>query len=183
MASPGAGKTSLIVRTIRSLAEELPVGVIEGDLASTVDAEIVAAEGAPVIQINTGGSCHLDARMIAGALPDLPLEKLRILIIENVGNLICTAGYDLGEHARMLIASVPEGDDKPFKYPSMFHKVELVVLNKTDLKPYVKFDLERFRNAVKAINEQVRIIEVSCQTGEGIPLWLQWLRERAQRDG
>ncbi|MDP2920268.1 MAG: hydrogenase nickel incorporation protein HypB [Dehalococcoidia bacterium] len=178
MASPGAGKTSLVLQTIKTLRSKLKVGVIEGDIASTVDAELVGKEGVPVVQINTGGECHLDANMIQNALNNLPLKSIELLLIENVGNLVCPAEFNLGEHMKALVASVPEGDDKPFKYPLMFTTVDAVIINKTDLLPYVKFNLEAFTKAIKAINAKVEIFPVSCTTGEGVQKWAEWLFAR-----
>ena len=180
MSSPGAGKTSLILKTIRELKGKARIGVIEGDVASSVDAETVAREQVPVIQINTGGGCHLDANMVGNALGNLPLKAMDILFIENVGNLICPASFALGEHRRVIISSVPEGDDKPIKYPVIFHDADLVLLNKNDLMPYVKFNLAAFYEAVRNINEHLRIIPVSCTTGEGISEWLDWLTSQKQ---
>jgi len=176
MASPGAGKTSIIMSTIKALNGEYGIGVIEGDIASSVDAEKVSREGIPAVQINTGGGCHLDANMISDSLPDLPLDKLDFIFIENVGNLICPASYALGDRRRIIIASIPEGDDKPIKYPIMFHDADLIVLNKVDLAPYVNFDRAAFRQAIKNLNDKTPIIEVSCTTGEGLDEWLTWLK-------
>lgn len=176
MASPGAGKTSLIMSTIKALKGEYGIGVIEGDIASSVDAEKVSREGIPAVQINTGGGCHLDANMVSNALPDLPLDKLDFIFIENVGNLICPASYALGDRRRIIIASIPEGDDKPVKYPIIFHDADIVVLNKIDLAPYVGFDRDAFKKSIKGINDQLRIIEVSCTTGQGIDEWAGWLK-------
>jgi hydrogenase nickel incorporation protein HypB len=175
MASPGAGKTSLVLQTIKALRDKVKVGVIEGDISSSIDAQTVGKEGVPVVQINTGGECHLDANMIQHALDNLPLD-IDLLLIENVGNLVCPAEFNLGEHRKILVASVPEGDDKPFKYPLMFTTADAVVLNKTDLLPYVKFNVGSFTKAVKGINAKVKIFPVSCTTGEGIPAWAQWLK-------
>ena len=175
MSSPGAGKTSLILATIGRLREKVKIGVIEGDVSSSRDAEIVSKEGVPVVQINTGGECHLDANMTQSALSNLPLEGIDLLIIENVGNLICPAEFALGEHKKVLISSTPEGDDKPFKYPLMFHEVDAVLINKIDLLPYLKFDVDAFSQAVKGINGKVEIFPVSCVTGEGIEQWVSWL--------
>jgi len=174
-ASPGAGKTSLILETIRKLKAKTKIGVVEGDVSSTVDAETVGKEGIPVIQINTGGTCHLDATMLSNAFDNLPLQEIELLFIENVGNLICPASFALGEDRNVLIASVPEGDDKPYKYPVMFSKAHLVVLNKIDLLPHVDFDLQAFTTAVTGLNEGVQIFEVSCKTGQGIERWISWL--------
>lgn len=175
MSSPGAGKTSLILETIKRLKGKTKIGVIEGDVSSSVDAEVVSKEGVPVVQINTGGECHLDANMMSSALSNMPLPDIRLLFIENVGNLICPAEFALGEHKKVLISSTPEGDDKPFKYPLMFHKVDALLLNKTDLLPYLKFDTEAFSRTVKGINSKVEIFQVSCTTGQGIQEWVSWL--------
>jgi len=175
MSSPGAGKTSLILATIGRLKGKVKIGVIEGDVSSSRDAETVSKEGVPVIQINTGGECHLDANMTQSALSNLPLQDIELLIIENVGNLICTAEFALGEHKKVLVSSTPEGDDKPFKYPLMFHEVDAVLINKIDLLPYLKFDVDTFSQAVKGINGKVEIFPVSCVTGEGIEDWVSWL--------
>ncbi len=175
MASPGAGKTSVILRTIAALRGRLRIAVIEGDVAGRVDADKVAETGAPVVQINTGGGCHLDAPQVQRALGQLPLDKMDLLLIENVGNLICPTGFALGEHLKVMIASVPEGHDKPLKYPGMFTVVDALVLNKTDLLPYLDFNTEAFRTAVRALNAAAPLFEVSCRTGEGIEAWVEWL--------
>ena len=178
MASPGAGKTSLILRSIEALRGELRVGVIEGDIAGHVDADKVGQAGVPVVQINTGGGCHLDAPQVQSALEQLPLDDLDLIFIENVGNLVCPTGFALGEHVNMMIANVPEGHDKPIKYPGMFTVVDALVLNKMDLLPYIDFDREAFHTAVRALNSQAPIFEVSCKTGEGIAAWAEWLMAR-----
>jgi hydrogenase nickel incorporation protein HypB len=175
MASPGAGKTSLIVQTIEALAGRARIGVIEGDVASRVDADTIEALGIPVVQINTGGTCHLDANMVHGALDQLPLKELDLLFIENVGNLICPTDFALGERIKVMISSIPEGDDKPYKYPAMFAAVDAIVVNKIDLLPYLEFDLEGFRKLVTGLNSDVKVFEVSCKTGEGIEAWADWL--------
>ena len=175
MASPGAGKTSLIVQTIGALSERVRIGVIEGDVASRVDADTIEALGIPVVQINTGGTCHLDANMVHGALGELPLDQLDLLFIENVGNLICPTEFALGEALKVMIASVPEGDDKPYKYPGMFAAVDAIVVNKIDILPYVEFDLAGFRQLVTGLNTEVQVFEVSCKSGEGIAAWADWL--------
>jgi len=180
-ASPGAGKTSLILETINRLKADIKIGVVEGDVSSSLDAEMVAKEGVPVVQINTGGTCHLDATMVASAFDSLPLEEIGLLLIENVGNLICPAAFALGEDLNVLISSVPEGDDKPHKYPVMFSKAHLVVLNKIDLLPYVLFDLPAFTEAVRGLNNGVEIFEVSCKTGQGIERWTSWLSNRLNK--
>ncbi len=175
MAAPGAGKTSLILATIAALGGRLRVGVVEGDVAGRVDADRIAATGTPAVQINTGGGCHLDAPQVAGALERLPLDQIDLLFIENVGNLICPTGFDLGEHRKVLIAHVPEGDDKPIKYPGMFIAVDALVLNKTDLAPYVEFSLATFQEAFRALNPRAPLFQLSCKTGEGLDAWVAWL--------
>jgi len=183
-ASPGAGKTSLLMATIRALKNEFRIGVVEGDVSSAIDAETVSKEGIPVVQINTGGACHLDATMLSNALDNLPVQELDVLLIENVGNLICPASFALGEHKNVLVASVPEGHDKPHKYPVMFSKSDAVVLNKIDLLPYVDFNHDKFTAAVTGLRERAIIFPISCKTGEGIDRWVSWIREqiRDERD-
>jgi len=178
MASPGAGKTSLILETIRRLKGRIRIGVIEGDITSSVDAETVGKEGVPVVQINTGGSCHLDANMIRNALDNMTLEDIELLLIENVGNLVCPAEFTIGDHKKVLVSSTPEGHDKPFKYPLMFHTVDVVLLNKVDLMPYLDFDMEIFSQAIKGINEKIEVFPISCTNGQGIEQWLSWLLAR-----
>ena len=176
MASPGAGKTSLIEQALPRLAGRLKVGVIDGDIATSFDADRARAAGAQAsIQINTGGECHLDAVMLHGALEQLDLSTLDLLLVENVGNLVCPADFRLGTHKSVLIASVPEGDDKPYKYPGMYRGVDALVINKVDLLPYLEFDMERFRRGVQALNPDVRTFALSCRTGEGVDAWIQWL--------
>ena len=175
MASPGAGKTSVVLQTIRALKKKTRIGVIEGDIASSIDAETVAKEGVPVVQINTGGECHLESFQIQNALNNLPLPDIDLMLIENVGNLVCPAEFSIGEDLKVLIASVPEGDDKPYKYPLMFNTVDALVLNKIDLLPYVKFNVNAFTKTVKNINAKVEIFKVSCTTGEGVQKWAKWL--------
>ena len=175
MSSPGAGKTSLILKTIEALGERLRIGVIEGDVASRVDADTVEGMGVPVVQINTGGTCHLDANMVRGSFDQLPLDNLDLLLIENVGNLICPTDFALGEALKVMIPSVPEGDDKPYKYPAMFAAVDAIVVNKIDLLPYVEFDLTAFHKLVTGLNPNVRVFEVSCKTGQGMETWAAWL--------
>ncbi|HOQ98864.1 MAG TPA: hydrogenase nickel incorporation protein HypB [Anaerolineae bacterium] len=181
MASPGAGKTSLILRTVAALKGRLRVGVIEGDIASRVDADRVAAAGAPVVQINTGGTCHLDAPMVGAALEQLPLAEIDLLFIENVGNLICPVEFGLGEAARIVVSSIPEGDDKPYKYPGIFAAVDAIVLNKADLAPYVAFDRPAFWQLVGGLNPTAPRFEVSCTTGEGLAPWIGWLDDLVAR--
>ncbi len=180
MASPGAGKTSLILRTIEALRGRLRLGVIEGDVAGRVDADKVAETGTPVVQINTGGGCHLDAPQVRSALQRLPLGEIDLLFIENVGNLVCPTGFALGEHVNMMVAHVAEGDDKPIKYPGMFAAVDALVLNKIDLMPYLDFDLEAFTTAVRALNQDVSFFQVSCKTGDGLEAWVEWLSRQSR---
>jgi hydrogenase nickel incorporation protein HypB len=181
MASPGAGKTSLITRTVKALKEELRIGAVDGDIATTLDADRIAALGVPAVQINTGGTCHLDAPMLQSALPQLPLGELDLLIIENVGNLICPASFRLGVHRDVLIASVPEGDDKPYKYPVMYRGVDVLVLNKMDVLAAFDFDVDYFRRGVEALSPGLTFFPLSCKTGEGIGGWLDWLRDEIGR--
>jgi len=181
MASPGAGKTSVILRTISGLKSKVRIGVIEGDVSSRIDADRIAKENVPVLQINTGGECHLDANMVQRALKDMPLGEIDILLIENIGNLICTAEFKIGTHKNLVIASVPEGHDKPLKYPLMFTVADVILVNKMDLLPYSNFDLKAYRKAVKGLNEKVEVIEISCTTGQGIKQWLEWLKNQAGR--
>ena len=175
MASPGAGKTSLIEQTVRALTGRLRLAVIDGDIATSLDADRAAAAGATAIQINTGGECHLDAIMVQGALRQLDLAHLDLLMVENVGNLICPAAFRLGTHRNVLIASVPEGDDKPYKYPGMYRGVDVLLINKVDLLPYVAFDMARFQKGVEQLNPGVTTFALSCRTGEGLPAWLGWV--------
>jgi len=223
MASPGAGKTSLIARTVPALRDELRIGAVDGDLASSIDAERIAALGVPAVQISTGGACHLDAAMLQGALPQLPLDEpsidaeriaalgvpavqistggachldaamlqgalpqlpldeLDLLIVENVGNLVCPASFQLGTHTSVLIASVPEGDDKPYKYPPMYRGVDALVLNKIDVLEAFDFDVDYFRRGVEALNPGVAFFPLSCRTGEGLDAWLDWLRSQVEK--
>jgi len=180
MASPGAGKTSLIIRTVEPLREDFRIGAVDGDIATTLDADRIAAVGVPTVQINTGGACHLDAAMLQSALPQLPLEELDLLIVENVGNLVCPASFKLGEHRSVLIASVPEGDDKPYKYPVMYRGVDAVVLNKMDVLTAFEFDVDYFRRGVEALNPGLAFFPLSCKTGEGLDAWLAWLRKEVR---
>jgi hydrogenase nickel incorporation protein HypB len=180
MASPGAGKTSLIMRTVKALKAELGIGAVDGDIATTIDADRIAALGVPAVQINTGGNCHLDAPMLQSALPQLPLDELNLLIIENVGNLVCPATFKLGVHRNVLIASVPEGDDKPYKYPVMYRGVDCLVLNKMDVLAAFDFDVDYFRRGVEALNPGLAFFPLSCKTGEGLDEWLTWLRNEVR---
>jgi hydrogenase nickel incorporation protein HypB len=175
VSSPGSGKTTLLVRTIHALQQSVPVAVIEGDQQTANDAERIRATGAPAIQINTGKGCHLDAHMVGRALPQLPLAKDTLLFIENVGNLVCPAAFDLGEAAKVAILSVTEGEDKPLKYPDMFQAARLMLLNKCDLLPYLEFDVERAMENARRVNPAIEIIRVSATSGEGMADWLAWL--------
>jgi hydrogenase nickel incorporation protein HypB len=175
MASPGAGKTSLIERTVPALQGKVRIGMIDGDIDTTLDADRAAAAGASAVQINTGGECHLDAVMLHQALPQMDLSTIDLLIVENVGNLVCPAGFALGTHKNVLVASIPEGDDKPYKYPGMYRGVDAVVINKIDLLPYVDFRMDYFRKGIQALNPGVVEFPLSCRTGEGMQAWLDWL--------
>ena len=175
MASPGAGKTSLIEQTVSALKNRLRIGMINGDIATSFDADRATAAGASAVQINTGGDCHLDAVMLQSALAQLDLSKLDLLIVENVGNLVCPAEFKLGTHKNILVASIPEGDDKPYKYPGMYRGVDVVVINKMDLLPYVSFRLDFFKKGIEALNPGVTQFELSCRTGQGLVAWLDWL--------
>ncbi|HQP59618.1 MAG TPA: hydrogenase nickel incorporation protein HypB [Anaerolineaceae bacterium] len=182
MASPGSGKTSLILQTIQGLNARMQIGVIEGDTAPvTIDADKILAAGMPAVQVNTGGECHLDAVMIDRALNALPLVNLDLVIVENVGNLICPAAFNLGTHANVLIASVPEGDDKPYKYPNIYRGLDVLIINKIDLLPYVSFDMEYFQQGVELLNPGLVTFPISCKTGEGIEKWIDWLQLRVNQ--
>lgn len=178
MGAPGAGKTSLILRTIEVLRGHRAVAVIEGDIATSIDADDIAQTGTPVVQINTGGMCHLDAAMVSGALNQIPLEPGMLLFIENVGNLVCPASYRLGEQLRVVILGATEGSDKPFKYPRMFVDIDAVIVNKLDLAHEVDFEREEFIRGVRTLTN-ADIIEVSCRSGDGIGHWVSWLGRRA----
>ena len=179
VSSPGAGKTSLLERTLRDLKTELPISVIEGDQQTLNDANRIAETGVPVVQINTGKGCHLDAEMIAHALKKLNPVPNSIVAIENVGNLVCPALFDLGEHRRVVIISVPEGDDKPIKYPDMFHSAHLCIINKMDLLPYVTFDVEKAKQYALQVNHHLEFIELSATSGQGLDTWYQWLHDQS----
>jgi hydrogenase nickel incorporation protein HypB len=179
MASPGAGKTSLILRTIEGLSPQYKIAVIEGDTAPvTIDADKVNARGIPVTQINTGGDCHLDALMVRKGMQALNLKGIDLVIIENVGNLVCPAAFKLGSHNNVVVASIPEGDDKPYKYPNIYRGIQCLVLNKTDLLPYVDFNLDYFKQGIRMLNPSAGILPLSSKTGEGMEAWLAWLRAR-----
>lgn len=175
MASPGAGKTSLIEQTIKSLIGQVRLAVIDGDIATSIDADRAAVAGAVAVQINTGGECHLDAVMLAHGITQIDLSLVDLLIVENVGNLVCPASFQLGTHKNILVASIPEGDDKPYKYPTMYRGVDALVINKIDLLPYVPFDMDYFRRGVEILNPGVVTFALSCRTGEGIDAWLDWI--------
>lgn len=183
MSSPGAGKTTLLERTIERLRGELGIGVIEGDVETTADAERIEAAGAETVQINTRGACHLEAHMIRDALAQLELARVRLLFIENIGNLVCPAAWNLGEDRRVVLTSTTEGDDKPAKYPQMFAASEIMVVNKLDLLPYVDYDLAKARGQALAINPRLRVFEVSCRTGAGLDAWCAWLMDFARGGG
>lgn len=175
MASPGAGKTTLIETTLAKLIPSYTVAAIDGDIASSIDADRAAEAGATAVQINTGGQCHIDAHMLQTALKKLDLEDFDLLLVENVGNLICPSSFKLGTDTNVLIASIPEGDDKPYKYPSMYQDVDALIINKIDLLPYIDFDMEYFQQGVQMLNPDLTTFTVSCKTGEGINSWIDWL--------
>ncbi len=179
VSSPGSGKTTLLVRTIELLAGRLPVAVIEGDQQTSFDADRIRATGAPALQINTGKGCHLDAAMVAMALERLPLQPDSVLMVENVGNLVCPAGFDLGEAHKVVVLSVTEGEDKPLKYPDMFHAASLMLLNKVDLLPHLQFDVERCMAYARRVNPAIEILEVSATRGIGMDAWLAWIERGA----
>jgi hydrogenase nickel incorporation protein HypB len=181
IASPGAGKTSLLERTIEALGEELKIAVIEGDPTTNIDADRIAAAGMPVVQINTGGGCHLEARQIQQALDQLDVARADLVIIENVGNLMCPTEWDLGEDIKVVVASLPEGDDKPLKYPMAFLTAQAVVVNKIDLEPYIPARTATMRENALRINPDLDVFEVSCISGQGINAWSDWIREQLAR--
>jgi hydrogenase nickel incorporation protein HypB len=180
MASPGAGKTSLIEKTLEVLKPDYQIAVIDGDIATSIDAERAADAGATAIQINTGGQCHIDANMLDIALSELELESFDLLLVENVGNLICPASFQLGTEKNVLIASIPEGDDKPYKYPGMYQDVDALIINKVDLLPYVDFDMGYFKGGVELLNPDLETFPLSCRSGEGIQEWISWLTKQIQ---
>jgi hydrogenase nickel incorporation protein HypB len=181
MASPGAGKTSLIERTVRQFLPSKKLAVIDGDIATNLDADRAEAAGAVAVQINTGGECHLDAVMLNSALKQMDLHGIDLIIVENVGNLVCPASFQLGTHKSILIASVPEGDDKPYKYPVMYRGVDALVINKIDLLPYIDFDMPYFRQGVEILNPGVVVFPLSCKTGEGLGAWFDWLQTNVSK--
>lgn len=175
MSSPGSGKTSLILKTIEALQSQYRIAVIEADIDSTVDADRIGAVGVPAVQIETGGFCHVEAAMTQAALEQLSLPEIDLLFLENVGNLICTAQHDTGAHVNVAILSVPEGDDKPLKYPVMFAAVDAVIINKIDYLELTDFDMEAVRDRIRVLNRDAEILPVSCRTGEGLQAWAEWL--------
>lgn len=178
MSGPGAGKTSLLERTIEALQDEIRIGVIEGDIQSSYDAERISQKGVQVVQLNTGGACHLDGNMIKSSLEALDLDTLDLLVVENVGNLVCPAEFNVGEDMKAMILSVPEGDDKPLKYPLMFQESRALLINKIDLLPYVNCDVGKIRERALQLNANLEIFEISCRTGEGLDGWADWLRQQ-----
>ena len=178
MSGPGAGKTSLLERTIDALQDEIRIGVIEGDIQSSYDAERISQKGVQVVQLNTGGACHLDGNMIKSSLGALDLDTLDLLVVENVGNLVCPAEFNVGEDMKAMILSVPEGDDKPLKYPLMFQESRALLINKIDLLPYVNCDVGKIRERALQLNANLEIFEISCRTGEGLDGWADWLRQQ-----
>lgn len=178
MSSPGAGKTTLLEQTVTLLKGSLNVGVIEGDIMGTEDAERLSALGVPVVQINTGGACHLDANMISEVLNELPLDEIDLLFIENVGNLVCPAEFNVGEDIKAMVLSITEGDDKPLKYPLMFQESSVLLLNKMDLAEYIDIDVKKIMHDVTSLNKNIQIIECSAKTGGGLDTWSEWLRNR-----
>jgi hydrogenase nickel incorporation protein HypB len=185
MSSPGAGKTSLLQHTLAGLAGRVRVGIVEGDIETSIDADRLSGYGAQVVLLNTangfGGECHLDAPMVASALSRLDLAAIDVLFVENVGNLVCPAEFDVGAHHRVMVFAITEGEDKPLKYPVMFRAVDLVLLNKMDLLPYLDFDLELFERNLAAVNPRAQVVELSARTGDGITAWLGWLDQNVRR--
>jgi hydrogenase nickel incorporation protein HypB len=177
MSSPGSGKTSVILQTINRLRVKYRIAVIEGDIASSIDAEKIMQQNIPAIQINTGGGCHLDAQMIRKALDSLDLSQIDLIFLENIGNLVCTADFDLGAHKNAVILSVPEGDDKPRKYPIVFVDADVVLVNKIDVLPYFDFKLETFPEVIRGLNPSASVFPVSAKTGEGMERWFSWIEE------
>ncbi len=180
MSSPGAGKTTLLERTIEWLKGQLAIAVIEGDIETTADAERIEAAGAETVQINTRGACHLEAHMVRDALQQLDLAHIDLLFIENIGNLVCPAAWNLGEDTSVVVVSTTEGDDKPAKYPQMFAASQVMIMNKLDLLPYVDYDLKKAKRLALSVNPHLRIFEMSCRTGEGLDAWCEWLMAMAR---
>lgn len=183
MGSPGAGKTSLLEKTMEFLKDEIPMAVIEGDLFTSRDAERIEKHGVPVIQINTAGGCHLDAPMVQKTAQKLELDKLELLIVENVGNLVCPAEFAVGEDEKAVVLSVTEGDDKPMKYPLIFKESAIALLNKVDILPYTNFDLAQAKEDITTLHPGMQVLELSCTTGQGIAEWCTWLRNRVKAKG
>jgi hydrogenase nickel incorporation protein HypB len=180
ISSPGSGKTTLLEATLDRLADRMKIVVIEGDISTTRDMDRVRARGASGVQINTGGGCHLSSRMVANVLGDLDLTEAELVFIENVGNLVCPSTYDLGEDVRMVLLSTTEGDDKPMKYPAIFHEASLAVLNKIDLLPYLTYDMEKVEKEIRVLNPRSEILRLSALTGEGMDAWIEWIIGRAR---
>jgi len=179
MASPGSGKTSVILRTIEKMMGDYKIAVIEGDTAPvTIDSDKITAMGIPAVQINTGGQCHLDANLMERGISALNLKEIDLVIVENVGNLICPASFKIGTHASIVISSIPEGDDKPYKYPNIYRGIDTLILNKIDLLPYVDFRKDYFEQGIELLNPGLSIFELSCKTGEGFEQWIEWLKSR-----
>ena len=183
MSSPGSGKTSLILRTVEGLKDAVRLGVIEADIDSTVDAEKVAARGVPAIQLRTGGFCHLDATMVTQGIDAMRVDEFDLVIVENVGNLVCPAEFDTGAHKNVMILSIPEGDDKPLKYALMFSICDLLLVNKIDYLPLSDFDMAALKKRVLVLNPRITILEVSCKTGAGVERWIDWLKEEVDAFG
>jgi hydrogenase nickel incorporation protein HypB len=181
MSSPGAGKTTLLLETIRRLKAKVRIGVIEADIASTIDADKISQEGVPAIQINTGGQCHIDANMVKSALDRLPLKDLDLIFVENVGNLICPADFKIGTHLNVMLLSVPEGHDKPYKYPLIFTTSQAVIISKMDYLPLSDFNMKIFKEVVTGLNPEAAIIPMSARNGDGIPEWIKWLESQLKR--
>ena len=183
MASPGAGKTSLIEQTLPKLSERYRIAVIDGDIATSIDADRAAEAGADVaVQVNTGGNCHLDAVMLQKGMEEIDFSKIDLLLVENVGNLVCPANFVLGTHKSVLVASVPEGDDKPYKYPGMYRGVDALVVNKIDLLPYIPFKMDYFRKGVEVLNADLVTFPISCATGEGVAEWIAWIINEVEKN-
>jgi hydrogenase nickel incorporation protein HypB len=180
VSSPGSGKTSILERTLEHLKSKLRVAVIEGDVQTDFDAQRVAKFGVPVVQIITNGGCHLDAKLVQDALSNVDLKGIQLLVIENVGNLVCPANYDLGEHVKVVVASTTEGDDKPLKYPSMFRNASVLLVNKIDLIPYINCNINELKNNALRINPALNVFETSCTTKQGIDLWCAWLEKQVK---
>lgn len=180
MSSPGSGKTSLLERTIDLIKNELRIAVLEGDLQTDNDARRIEKYGIPVVQINTNGACHLDANMVDSVLESFNFKEIDLFVIENVGNLVCPASFELGEHDKVVMLSIPEGDDKPIKYPVMFRKAKALLVNKIDLLPYTNFNMSKIKKDAMNINPEIKIFEISCRTGEGLGIWVNWLKEQVK---